>query len=175
MLNAIELLTKQHREALGMIERLSAGAQTGDGERRALFEELKDALKLHTKIEEEVFYPALEDFDETRAIIDESYKEHGRVDQLLKRMGGGGERASEGGERGETAGAAFDWRALLGELRDAVAHHVGEEENDLFPRAARLLPPEQLRDMGYEMRRYKTGQTEEDQLIYPASRVGPAA
>ncbi|MDQ3906823.1 MAG: hemerythrin domain-containing protein [Acidobacteriota bacterium] len=174
MLNAIELLTKQHREAQGMIERLTGDATMSDEERRALFEELKEALKLHTKIEEEVFYPALEDFDETRAIIDESYREHERVDRLLRRMG----RTEEGaaGERDrETAGAATDWRALLGELRDAVAHHVGEEENDLFPRAARLLTPESLRDMGYEMRRYKTGQSEEDQLIYPASRVGPGA
>ncbi|MCA1816425.1 MAG: hemerythrin domain-containing protein [Acidobacteria bacterium] len=167
MLDAIELLTKQHREAQAVIERLSANAQVSDGERRALFEELRDALKLHTKIEEEVFYPALEDFDETRALIDESYKEHERVKQLLKRMGSAGEGATREGERGG------DWSSMLAELREAVAHHVGEEENDLFPHAARLLSPGRLREMGYEMRRYKTGQSEEDQLIYPAFRAKP--
>jgi hemerythrin-like domain-containing protein len=161
LLDAIELLTKQHAEAQDMLARLAADAQADEGARGELFGQLKDALTLHTGMEEEVFYPELEHFGETRALVEGSYEEHRQVKQLLDRMAGGG----------ETDGA--DWRRLLGELRAAVARHVAEEEGELFPRAAKLLTPERLRDMGYEMRRLETGQSESDQLIYPASRVGP--
>jgi iron-sulfur cluster repair protein YtfE (RIC family) len=168
LLDAIGLLTKQHREAQEMIARL-AGDEAGGGAKRELFAQLKDALTLHTRMEEEVFYPELEDFDETRALVEESYEEHRRVDQLLRRMSGAGGRAG-----GETGAGSSDWQGMLAELRDAVNHHVGEEEGEMFPRAAELLKPDRLRDMGYEMRRFETGQSESDQLIYPASRVGPA-
>lgn len=175
-MDAIELLTKQHREAQDMIARLTSETETGDASRRELFEPLKDALALHTRMEEEVFYPELELFDETRTLVEESYKEHRRVDQLLTRMSGavsgGADESARGG--GESAGADSGWREMLAELRDAVTHHVEEEEAELFPRAARLLAHDRLRDMGYEMRRFETGQSERDQLIYPASRVGPA-
>jgi hemerythrin-like domain-containing protein len=168
LLDAIELLTKQHREAQDMIARL-AGDEAGGEARHELFAQLKDALALHTRMEEEVFYPELEDFDETRAIVEESYEEHRRVDQLLRRMSEASERAA-----GETGSESSGWQGMLAELRDAVTHHVGEEEGEMFPRTAKLLKPDRLRDMSYEMSRFETKQSERDQLIYPASRVGPA-
>jgi iron-sulfur cluster repair protein YtfE (RIC family) len=164
LLDAIELLTKQHREAQEMLARLAGGEA-----KRELFGQLKDALTLHTRMEEEVFYPELEDFEETHALVEESYDEHRRVDQLLKRMSEASERAA-----GETGVESSDWRGMLAELRDAVTHHVNEEEGEMFPRAAKLLKPDRLRDMGFEMKRLQSGQSESDQLIYPASRIGPA-
>jgi hemerythrin superfamily protein len=144
-----------------MIARLAGGKEAGGEAGRELFGQLKDALTLHTRMEEEVFYPELEDFEETRALVEESYEEHRRVDQLLRRMS-------------EAGGESSDWQGMLAELRDAVTRHVSEEEGEMFPRAAKLLKPDRLRDMGYEMRRIETGQSESDQLIYPASRIGPA-
>jgi hypothetical protein len=73
------------REAIGLFERLDgAGEASGaGGAKDELFNQLKGALKLHTKLEEQIFYPALENFDETRDLIKESYGEHRKVDQLL--------------------------------------------------------------------------------------------
>jgi iron-sulfur cluster repair protein YtfE (RIC family) len=167
LLDAIELLTKQHREAQEMLARL-AGDEAGGEAKRELFGQLKDALTLHTRMEEEVFYPELEDFEETHALVEESYDEHQRVDQLLRRMSEASERAA-----GET-GVGSDWQGMLAELRDAVNHHISEEEGEMFPRAAKLLKPDRLRDMGFEMKRLQSGQSESDQLIYPASRIGPS-
>ena len=173
-MDAIELLTKQHREAQDMLARLTGDAELSRGARRELFAQLKDALTLHTKMEEEVFYPELQRFDETRPLVEESYEEHRRVDQLLRRVGDAGGPGPGGKARRGRAGAAAGSgrRGELAELRDAVTHHVDEEENGLFPRAAKLLAADRLRDMGYEMRRLETGQSEKDQLIYPASRLG---
>jgi iron-sulfur cluster repair protein YtfE (RIC family) len=159
-MDAIDLLKQQHREALSLLERLEGTAARRSSARSELFEQLRDALTLHTKIEEEVFYPALENFTETSALIKESYAEHRHVDELLERMSSA-EQANN-----------TDWPQLLAELKRAVTHHVDEEENQLFPQAARLLTRDQLADMTNEMRGIRTRQSSEDQLIYPAARLG---
>lgn len=159
-MDGIDLLERQHREALGLIARLEGEAAQHDDARRALFEQLQDALTLHTKIEEEVFYPVLEQFAETRALVAESYKEHQQVDELLARMS----------DAAQTSDA--NWPQLLDELRRAVTHHVDEEEQQLFPQARRLLSRDRLEEMTREMRGVRTHQSERDQLIYPAARFG---
>ncbi len=172
MMDAIELLKHQHRDALNMIARLRAEDEMGEGERLELFDRLKEALSLHTRMEEELFYPALEHFKETRELVAESYQEHQQVDRLLQKMAALG--SSEGPERrlknNEPGG---DWQSLLDELAADVTHHVEEEENELFPKAQGLLTPDRIQEMGYEMRGIRTGQSKTDQLIYPASRLGP--
>src|SRR5215213_3310809 len=84
-MTATEILKQDHREAIGLFERLEGAdeAAGAGGSKDELFDRLKGALTLHTKLEEQIFYPALENFDETRDIIQESYEEHRKVDQLL--------------------------------------------------------------------------------------------
>ena len=117
-MTATEILKNDHKEAMGLIERLES-TNTGSGAggtKEELFGKLRDALKLHTKEEEQVFYPALENFDETRDLIKESYKEHRKVDQLLADMNP----------------AAGDFADRLSELRRNIEHHVDEEEGEMF-------------------------------------------
>lgn len=171
MIDAIELLKDQHRDALNMIARLRE-EDVREGERLELFDHLKEALSLHTKMEEEVLYPALEHFKETRELVAESYQEHHQVDRLLQKIA---ELGSSGGRHGNYKDNKRDddWRSLLDELTADITHHVEEEENELFPKAQRLLTPDRIKEMGYEMRGIRTGQSKTDQLIYPASRFGP--
>jgi len=170
MMDAIELLKHQHEEALGMIARLKSDEEMTEGSRLELFDKLKEALTLHTKMEEELFYPALEHFEETRSLVAESYQEHRRLDQLLQKMSGlKGGRSSEAA----TNQGSVDWPSLLDELRTDVMHHVSEEENELFPKARKLLTRDRIQEMGDRMRGVQTGQSKIDQLIYPARRVGP--
>ena len=142
---ATEILKQDHREAMGLIERLESineGSGAG-GSKEELFGKLKNALKLHTKLEEQIFYPALENFDETRDLIKESYKEHREVDQLLAEMN-------------PTAG---DFADKLSELRGDIEHHVKEEEGEMFPKAEQLLGQSRLREMGRQMDEMKRGQS----------------
>src|SRR5438034_4179753 len=131
-MNAIQILMVDHEEAITMIDALLAGQLVGAaaaeaGEMKAtdvtLFERLKEALKLHTTIEEHIFYPALEDLDETRDLIKESYHEHQEVDQLLEKM-----------IPGDPA-----WDDQIAELKRKIEHHAREEERILFPKAEELL------------------------------------
>lgn len=171
MMDVIELLKHQHRDALKMIARLGAEDKLEESDRLELFDHLKEALTLHTRMEEEIFYPALDHFKEMRELVAESYQEHHQVDLLLQKISELGSGARHGKLRDNERDG--DWRSLLNELTADVTHHVDEEENELFPRAQRLLTPDRIKEMGYEMRGIRSGQSKRDQLIYPASRLGP--
>jgi hemerythrin-like domain-containing protein len=144
-MTATEILKRDHREAIGLFERLDgAGEASGaGGAKDELFNQLRDALKLHTKLEEQIFYPALENFDVTRDLIKESYREHQKVDQLLAGINP----------------AAGDFANKLSELRRNVEHHVEEEEGEMFPKAERLLGQARLQEMGRQMEQMKRGQS----------------
>ena len=56
-MDPVKLLKKQHREVEALFKRI--GKTEGASERRRLMEEISAKLTLHTKLEEEIFYPAL--------------------------------------------------------------------------------------------------------------------
>ena len=142
-MTAIELLKQDHDEAMEMIERLELverGAQLR-GSNLELFGQLKSALTLHTLIEEQVFYHSLANLKETEELIKKSYDEHRTVDELLVKM----------------SAPSQDWRVALGELKAAFRRHVREEENELFPKAERLLGAQRLQEMGRQITNIKRG------------------
>lgn len=122
-MDVFEMLAMDHRRAERLFERL--GAATEDDERRRLFTELKGELDMHTSLEEEIFYPALR-HNGADPLLDDSLAEHAGIKRLISRM----EELDPGSDA---------WRADLDELSRAVAHHVHEEENRLFPQARQAL------------------------------------
>ncbi|HEY7912220.1 MAG TPA: hemerythrin domain-containing protein [Blastocatellia bacterium] len=144
-MNAIELLKSDHREAEGLMDQIET-ADKGAASSKALFNELKAALTLHTQIEEQVFYPALRNHEETRDLIEESVREHDEVDQLLAEMTAMSLRDDE-------------FMDKLIELRESVSHHVEEEESEMFAKAEKILGRERLNQMGGEMMQMKQGRS----------------
>jgi hemerythrin-like domain-containing protein len=141
-MDAIELLKQDHREARNLIEQLESGSQDETASpNMELFNKLKSALMLHTEIEEQIFYPPLENYDETRDLVKEAYKEHEQVDELLAEMSNPGD----------------DWNDQLSELKESIEHHVGEEENEMFPTVEKLFGQERLQEMGRQMSNMKRG------------------
>lgn len=137
-MNATELLKQDHREAENLLAVLEdAGTATTD-----IFEKLKNALLLHTQVEEEIFYPAMEEFDETGEMVEEAYDEHDEVDRLLDEMTG-------------LNPAEDEFQALLAQLKDSINHHVQEEETEMFPQAEELLGEETLEALGNEIEQLK--------------------
>lgn len=153
-MNAIEMLIREHEEAANMFDELENSNEdqltTADENttivqaRIDLFRKLKNALTLHTRAEEQVFYPALENFDETRDLITEAYREHGEVDQLLEEISGLNPTNEQ-------------WLDKIAELRESVEHHVSEEEDELFPQVEELFDEEQLQQLGAQMEAVKGG------------------
>jgi len=142
-MTAIELLKQDHDEAMMMIEqleRVEQGAQLR-GSNLALFGRLKSALTMHTLVEEQILYHSLANLEETKEMIKESYDGHRTMDELLVKM----------------SAPSQDWRAVLGELKAALQHHVREEESELFPKAERLLGGQRLQVMGRQIKNIKRG------------------
>ena len=128
-MNITDMLKDDHREVESLIAQLE-----GDADHETL-SKLRNAITMHTQIEEGILYPALEEFDETGEQIEESYQEHEDVDQLLEDMTGTDLQSQE-------------FQDLLAELKDSIQHHVQEEENQLFPNAENLLGTDTLEEMG---------------------------
>jgi len=131
------LLKEDHREVENLIAQLEGGAD------KDTFTKLKSSLELHTQIEEEIYYPALEGKDETDDLVSDAYQEHDEVDDLLKEMSG-------------TDVGSEEFQDLLQQLKESINHHVKEEENELFPKSEKVLGAEKLEQMGDEMEKMKT-------------------
>jgi iron-sulfur cluster repair protein YtfE (RIC family) len=152
-MNAIELLKEDHREALELIEQLenlegSLDADEGGVEfaPTELFNQLKSALTLHTRVEEQVFYPAMREFEETRDLIVEAIEEHQTVDQILEEMS---MLSSDDG----------DFQEKLEELKENLEQHMSEEEDEIFPKAEDLCGQKRLDEMGRQMQQIKLGRS----------------
>jgi hemerythrin superfamily protein len=144
-MNAIELLKSDHKEASGMMEQIEL-ADKGDRSAKELFNQLKQALTLHTQMEEQIFYPALRSFEETQDMVPEALEEHKEVDEILAEMSA----LSPGND---------EFMDKFTELRDAVEHHVEEEENEMFPKAEQALGQTRLQEMGRQMQQMKEGKS----------------
>src|SRR5207245_4779948 len=83
IMNPVELVKKQQREVEALFKRV--GKAEGAPERRRLMDEIGAKLTLHTKIEEEIFYPALREVPSKKAeeMVLEAYEEHHVVKLVL--------------------------------------------------------------------------------------------
>jgi iron-sulfur cluster repair protein YtfE (RIC family) len=141
-MNAFALLRADHERVVGMLETIeNTTGLAGDG-LDELFSRLKDELDLHARIEEEIFYPALEETKETRDITLEAYEEHRFVKELLSEL------ENEPKDTGE-------WTAKFMVLKENIEYHVEEEEGEMFKEARELLSEEEFELLGDRMQEAK--------------------
>ncbi len=118
-MDPVRLLKKQHREVESLFKKI--GNAAGAGERRRLLGEISQKLKLHTKIEEEIFYPAVREIETKKAeeMVLEAYEEHHVVKLVLADL----LNVDPEDDRFE---------AKMTVLEELVKHHVEEEEDEMF-------------------------------------------
>jgi iron-sulfur cluster repair protein YtfE (RIC family) len=138
---ATEILTKDHRQAMRLIEALE-GAKDGTGFYADTFNQLESALHLHMREEEEIFYPALAQHEEFSDVMDESVAEHKMVRQMLAQMG-------------ELAPSSREFQEVLDRMKTAIEAHVVKEEDDIFPESIDVLGTERIEMLGDEIENMK--------------------
>ena len=142
-MNAIELLKTQHRECNQLFEQVGdLRGEEDAGEKLDLFNQVADALAVHARIEEEIFYPACKRAD-VEELLRERLEEHLGAKRLIADM-----LDMDPGD------PQFD--AKCHELQESVEHHVQFEESELLPKAERFLNARTLEDLGDEMERLAT-------------------
>jgi hemerythrin superfamily protein len=131
---ALEMLAQDHAAVDKLFRRYS---RTADDEARAeVVTQICEALTLHAHIEEEIFYPEVRNALEAHDLLDEAEVEHGSIKALVD--------ALSNGQPGEDL---FDAQVTV--LKEYVAHHVKEEEEELFPKVKRSGLD--LQDLGERM------------------------
>ena len=110
--DAIALLKADHREVEELFGKFESAS--GDGKKQKIAEQICTELKIHTTIEEEIFYPALRGKIEDD-LLDEGYVEHDGAKVLINDIMAGG------------PGDEF-YDAKVKVLSEEIEHHVKEEE-----------------------------------------------
>jgi hypothetical protein len=122
--SAIALLKADHREVEGFFKAYKRSESAA--EKQILAKKISDALKMHTRIEEEIFYPAFLKATSEESIHDEALVEHDGAKKLVAEI-----EESAPGDR------MLDARVTV--LSEMIKHHVREEEGfgGMFSKARR--------------------------------------
>lgn len=112
-MNAIELLKSDHREVEEWFEEFE-GTRNGAKKQR-LANQICQALKVHTRIEEEIFYPAFIEATGDEDMHHEAVVEHAGAKKLIAEI-----------EGSSPEDEYFDAKVKV--LSEMIKHHVKEEE-----------------------------------------------
>lgn len=137
-MKASELLKKQHREVKTLFKQIEG--TTAPAQRKKLMTTIIEKLKLHTSIEEDIYYPAVKEIETQKAhdMVMEAYEEHHVVDLVMA-------------ELPQVDPAADTFEAKMTVLKELIEHHVEEEEGEMFPMADKKLGAERSKELGAQM------------------------
>jgi hemerythrin-like domain-containing protein len=141
-MNAIQLLKDDHKKVKGLLAELEATTARGTKKRTQLLATIGQELRVHSKIEEEIFYPAFKAAGE-KSDDDKMYFE------ALEEHRAAGDLVLPDLERTEPSSEKFSGRAKV--LKELIEHHADEEEKEMFPRARKLLSAAELNALGAQM------------------------
>ena len=141
-MDAITILKDDHRRFKKMLEEGEDTTERAVKTRKELLERLAADLKAHEKMEEEIFYPALKQYEKAKEIVLEGYEEHHVADLILEEL----RTTDVTDER---------WGAKFSVLKENLEHHIEEEEEDMFKKARTVLDKTELVELGERMQALK--------------------
>ncbi|HET6631301.1 MAG TPA: hemerythrin domain-containing protein [Rhodanobacteraceae bacterium] len=120
--NAIQMLKDDHDKVDELFKKCE---KAEPNKQKQIAQQICDELKVHSAIEEEVFYPAADKAlgSKERSLVDEALVEHASLANLIANI--------------EDDMSAKLFTARLTVLKEYVQHHVKEEENEIMPKVAK--------------------------------------
>jgi hemerythrin superfamily protein len=134
-MDAIRLLQQDHQTVESLFKRFEALGERAQAAKKKIAQKIIRELAVHSAIEEMLFYPAIRAaarVKETKAnaaaddLVLESLEEHHVVKWTLSEL----EKMDPEDER---------LGAKMKLMMESVRHHVEQEEQDLFPKARKML------------------------------------
>ncbi len=119
---AIAFLMRQHRAVEDLFDEYEDAED--DAEKGELTQKICLMLAVHAKIEEELLYPAAKEEIEEPDLVDEAAVEHATAKDLIAQI-----------ETMHVGDSLYDAKVKV--LSEYIAHHVEEEESELFPQLKR--------------------------------------
>ena len=123
--DAIVALTADHKRVKALFREFAALKNHGDGngdDKAELVRKICAELKIHTAIEEEIFYPAVRQRIDDDDLMDEALVEHAGAKKMIEEL-----------EGMEPDDEFYDAKVTV--LGEEIDHHAGEEEGEMFPKA----------------------------------------
>jgi hemerythrin-like domain-containing protein len=119
---AIEMLKEDHAKVKKAFKEFETMDRSDTETCRQLVQTVCEDLKVHTTLEEEIFYPAVREAIEDEDIMNEASVEHETAKMLIEQL--------ENMEPDDP-----NYYATFTVLGEYVLHHVKEEEGEMFPEA----------------------------------------
>ena len=122
--DAISLLTADHAKVKKLFKEFAdlKEEKGTDEDKSVLVAQICDELKVHTEIEEEIFYPAVRGAIDDDGLMDEALVEHAAAKELVTQL-----------ENMDPDDELYDAKVTV--LGEQIQHHVKEEESEMFPKA----------------------------------------
>jgi hemerythrin superfamily protein len=147
------MLRADHQMVESLFERFE---KLRGSERKAkLVDEICTALETHTRLEEEIFYPAVREAIEDADLMDEALVEHQSAKELIAQL-----RAMDPDDD--------LYEAKVTVLGEYIRHHVKEEQGEMFPQAR--SSGIDLKELGERMRE-RRAQIEKGGAIEAVRRI----
>ena len=121
--DAIAMLTADHKKVKKLFADFDKLKDVGNDEDKAsIVDQICNELKIHTELEEEIFYPAVRKAIDDGDLMDEALVEHAGAKDLIAQL-----------EDASPEDDLYDAKVTV--LGEQIDHHVKEEEGDMFPKA----------------------------------------
>jgi len=139
--DALSLIQEDHDKMRGLLEKLSKTTDRAEKTRLDLLQQIEKELKVHTAIEEEIFYPRFRDADgkEHVTLYHEAVEEHRAVEEFVMP------------DLKQTDPQTPEFSGRCKVIKDLVEHHMQEEEEEMFELAREALSEEELLELGKQM------------------------
>lgn len=121
--DAIAMLTADHKKVKQLFSDFDELKEKGGRkDKTAVVAQICNELKIHTELEEEIFYPAVRKAIDDSELMDEALVEHAGAKELIAQL-----------EAASTDEDLYDAKVTV--LGEQIDHHVKEEEGEMFPKA----------------------------------------
>src|SRR5919204_5311040 len=150
-MDAIALLQRDHQEVEQLFKQFEKLTERAHKSKERIVNKVIRELAIHSAVEEMLFYPAVRtaalkatvrSLKEAADTVLESLEEHHVVKWTLSEL-----------EKMDPEDERYDAKFKV--LMESVRHHVEEEQDELFPKARRLLGEDMLEELGERIEKAK--------------------
>ena len=128
-----QALKEDHEKIRDLLDEL-VSLKEDDDYRFSVIEQIRDELIPHARAEESVFYNTLRAVNADKKVVYHGFQEHMEAETLLRQLQ-------------VMDKINLDWKATAEKLRNAILHHVEDEESEIFSEARAAFTQEEAEGM----------------------------
>ncbi len=133
-MNIYDVLKKDHVKVLGLLDKLIGAEKSDPKMRETLVKQIRDELLPHARAEEAVLYNSIRGIPTAEGVVGHAYREHMEAESLLRGLQ-------------VTDAVNLSWVGGAKKLKEALQHHIAEEEGKIFSAAKKLFTEEEAEAM----------------------------